>query len=121
MPKTDQPDKSLDDIASARGGRGPVLAPGVLVGGKYRIERRLARGGQASVYLARQEPLERVVALKILSPPSQEATEEEREAFEQRFLLEARTLAGLDHPNICLLYTSPSPRDKRQSRMPSSA
>ena len=25
------------------------------------------------------------------------------------------------HPPICLLYTSPSPRDKRQSRMPSSA
>ena len=25
------------------------------------------------------------------------------------------------HPKICLLYTSPSPRDKRQSRMPSSA
>ena len=25
------------------------------------------------------------------------------------------------HDNICLLYTSPSPRDKRQSRMPSSA
>ena len=25
------------------------------------------------------------------------------------------------HPNDCLLYTSPSPRDKRQSRMPSSA
>ena len=36
-------------------------------------------------------------------------------------------LAGIDHPVInigggfCLLYTSPSPRDKRQSRMPSSA
>ena len=27
----------------------------------------------------------------------------------------------LDMPYICLLYTSPSPRDKRQSRMPSSA
>ena len=26
-----------------------------------------------------------------------------------------------DYPGICLLYTSPSPRDKRQSRMPSSA
>ena len=25
------------------------------------------------------------------------------------------------HFNVCLLYTSPSPRDKRQSRMPSSA
>ena len=31
----------------------------------------------------------------------------------------ARSLAM--NPNICLLYTSPSPRDKRQSRMPSSA
>ena len=27
----------------------------------------------------------------------------------------------ITHSNICLLYTSPSPRDKRQSRMPSSA
>ena len=26
-----------------------------------------------------------------------------------------------DYPMVCLLYTSPSPRDKRQSRMPSSA
>ena len=26
-----------------------------------------------------------------------------------------------DHGDVCLLYTSPSPRDKRQSRMPSSA
>ena len=28
---------------------------------------------------------------------------------------------GKDKNNNCLLYTSPSPRDKRQSRMPSSA
>ena len=28
---------------------------------------------------------------------------------------------GLDHPLICLLYTSPSPRDRQKSRMPSSA
>ena len=27
----------------------------------------------------------------------------------------------LELPGVCLLYTSPSPRDKRQSRMPSSA
>ena len=39
----------------------------------------------------------------------------------------ASVLAALDNDsqaplvNICLLYTSPSPRDKRQSRMPSSA
>ena len=81
-----------------------VLAAGTLIGGKFRIEHRIARGGQASVYLARQEPLNRPVALKLLSPPSMEATDEERDAFEQRFLLEARTLAGLDHPNIVTIF-----------------
>ncbi len=85
-------------------GQVPILPPGTLIGGKFRIERRIARGGQASVYLARQEPLNRPVALKLLSPPSHEATQEEREAFEQRFLLEARTLAGLDHPNIVTIF-----------------
>ena len=30
-------------------------------------------------------------------------------------------MLGTGNPNACLLYTSPSPRDKRQSRMPSSA
>ena len=30
-------------------------------------------------------------------------------------------ISSLDHYGDCLLYTSPSPRDKRQSRMPSSA
>jgi len=88
----------------AGAGKGPILAPGTLVGGKFRIENRIARGGQASVYLARQEPLAREVALKILSPPTFEATDAERAEFEQRFLLEARTLAALDHPNIVTVY-----------------
>ena len=34
---------------------------------------------------------------------------------------ELKSLRVLDHVDSCLLYTSPSPRDKRQSRMPSSA
>ena len=82
-------------VAQTQGRPTNILSPGTLIGGKFRIEDRIARGGQASVYLARQEPLNRPVALKLLSPPSLEATEEERESFEQRFLLEARTLAGL--------------------------
>jgi tRNA A-37 threonylcarbamoyl transferase component Bud32 len=93
--------------------RGSVMATGVLVGGKFRIESRIARGGQASVYLARQEPLNRPVALKILSPPTYEATDEEREAFEQRFLLEARTLAELDHPNIVTIFDYGETEDGR--------
>ena len=32
-----------------------------------------------------------------------------------------RCLHGLAKPDICLLYTSPSPRDRTRSRMPSSA
>ena len=42
----------------------------------------------------------------------------------QNFLVNNLTnceVVPLDVSNICLLYTSPSPRDKRQSRMPSSA
>lgn len=91
-------------VAQTQGRPTNILSPGTLIGGKFRIEDRIARGGQASVYLARQEPLNRPVALKLLSPPSLEATEEERESFEQRFLLEARTLAGLDHPNIVTIF-----------------
>jgi eukaryotic-like serine/threonine-protein kinase len=75
-----------------------------MISGKFRIERRLARGGQASVYLASQMPLNRPVALKVLAPPIGEATEEEIAVFERRFLLEARTLAALDHPNIVTIF-----------------
>ena len=36
-------------------------------------------------------------------------------------LIEPVAMKGLTRYSVCLLYTSPSPRDKRQSRMPSSA
>ena len=36
-------------------------------------------------------------------------------------LLELFSLPGIKHLNDCLLYTSPSPRDNKASRMPSSA
>jgi len=44
-----------------------------------------------------------MIALKVLAPPL-EASADERERFQQRFLLEAKTLAGLDHPNIVTVY-----------------
>lgn len=74
-----------------------------LIAGRYRIEKRLARGGQAAVYLARQEPLDRPVALKVLVPPA-DATDAEVQRFQDRFLLEARTLATLVHPNIVVAH-----------------
>ncbi|MFT5683609.1 MAG: tRNA A-37 threonylcarbamoyl transferase component Bud32 [Myxococcota bacterium] len=74
-----------------------------LIANRYQIERRIARGGQASVYLARQVPLDRKVALKVLTTPPG-SDEEEIRTFQERFLLEARTLATLDHPNIVTVY-----------------
>ena len=48
-----------------------------------------------------------------------------KEDLEINFVKENPSIIGntinLTEPKICLLYTSPSPRDKRQSRMPSSA
>lgn len=76
---------------------------GQLIANRFWIERRLARGGQAAVYLANQLPLNRPVALKILMPPNVLA-QEELEAFRDRFLLEAKALAALNHPNIVVIY-----------------
>ncbi|MEL6343235.1 MAG: serine/threonine-protein kinase [Myxococcota bacterium] len=79
------------------------LQSGALIEGRYRVERLIAQGGQAAVYLARQEPLDRRVALKILHA-TPDAPEAEKRTFQQRFLREAKTLATLDHPNIVVIY-----------------
>ncbi len=55
----------------------------------------------AAVYLAHHVKLNRPVALKVLSPPPDA---EDSGAFEERFRLEAETLASLDHPNIVILH-----------------
>ena len=39
----------------------------------------------------------------------------------RQIIKKLKVYGGAEHPHSCLLYTSPSPRDKRQSRMPSSA
>jgi serine/threonine protein kinase len=59
----------------------------------------LGRGGMGAVYKARQPRLDRLVALKILSPEKQGDPK-----FSERFEREARTLARLKHPNIVTIY-----------------
>jgi serine/threonine protein kinase len=67
--------------------------------GNYQILSELGRGGMAIVYKAYQPSLRRYVALKVLPPQfTFDAT------FVQRFLQEARTAAGLNHPNIITIY-----------------
>jgi DNA-binding beta-propeller fold protein YncE len=65
----------------------------------YRIEALIGRGGMGVVYRAHDLALDRPVALKVLSP---ELAEDER--FRQRFLLESRLAAALDHPSIVPVY-----------------
>ncbi len=65
----------------------------------FEILERVGRGGMAEVYKARDVRLGRLVALKFLAPGA-EAKEEAR----LRFLLEARAISALDHPNVCTLY-----------------
>src|SRR3954471_10845774 len=67
----------------------------------YRIERELGRGSTGVVYLARDEHLDRPVALKVLPP---ELSRDER--FRARFLRESRVAGGLEHPSIVPIYAA---------------
>ncbi|MGD0992474.1 MAG: serine/threonine-protein kinase [Gemmatimonadales bacterium] len=75
------------------------LALQQVLAGRYSIERELGRGGMGIVLLARDVALDRLVAIKLL-PPHLAASVEARD----RFLREARTAAGLLHPNIVPIH-----------------
>ena len=66
---------------------------------QYLVQEPIGSGGMAVVYKARDERLQRQVALKFLSPYLSADAE-----AKSRFLAEARTAAALDHPNVCTIY-----------------
>jgi eukaryotic-like serine/threonine-protein kinase len=68
--------------------------------GRYRIERHLGEGGMASVYLAEDLKHDRKVALKLLKPELAAVLGAER------FVLEIKTTASLQHPHILPLFDS---------------
>jgi len=66
---------------------------------RYEIQREIAQGGMAEVYLARDQLLDRPVALKALHPEfARDPT------FVERFRREAQAAANLNHPNIVAIY-----------------
>ena len=71
-----------------------------VVAGRYRIGRRLGRGGMADVFEALDERLARQVALKMLRPEVGAQHPEVRARFEA----EARNAACLSHPNVVAIY-----------------
>jgi serine/threonine-protein kinase len=74
------------------------LAPGDVLA-HYRVLSPLGAGGMGQVYLAEDVRLCRKVALKVLSPRALRD-----EARLRRFEREARTISGLNHPNILTIY-----------------
>jgi predicted Ser/Thr protein kinase len=80
-------------------------APETVAG--YRIEGVAGRGGMGVVYRARQVALDRVVALKLITP---ELSDDE--AFRARFARESRIAASLDHPNVIPVYEAGEDGDR---------
>src|SRR5207248_5619082 len=74
------------------------LSPGTRLG-RYEIRSKIGEGGMGEVYRARDERLDRDVAIKIL--PKSIADDPDRLA---RFKQEARATSALNHPNIPTVY-----------------
>lgn len=73
----------------------------------HTVERLLAKGGMAEVYLAEQTSLGRKVAIKVLDQKSSD------DDFVERFLKEARLVATLNHPGIITIHDFGILPDKR--------
>ena len=69
-----------------------------LTGTRYRLIRRLGRGGMATVYLVEDTSLDREAALKVLTDPDPGGR------MAARLVAEARLLAGLEHPNLAPVH-----------------
>ena len=68
---------------------------GTVLSGRYRLEAKLGSGGMSTVYLARDETLDRPVAVKVMHREMSEQPDQL-----ERFRQEARAVAKLSHPNV---------------------
>ena len=71
----------------------------VVLGGRYRVEQELGRGGMAKVFQGTDTVLGRQVAVKILAPQFADD-----ESFVQRFRREAQAAARLSNPNVVSVF-----------------
>jgi eukaryotic-like serine/threonine-protein kinase len=76
-----------------------MLTPGGTLGGRYRLDERIATGGMGDVWKAQDTVLGRTVAVKIM----QSALLEEP-GFVERFRAEARVMATINHPGVVKVY-----------------
>jgi tRNA A-37 threonylcarbamoyl transferase component Bud32 len=74
-----------------------------LVAGRYRLHEPVGAGGMGRVWMARDEMLDRDVAVKEFVPPDW-MTDAERARLRDRTLREARSAARLNHPHVVRIY-----------------
>jgi tRNA A-37 threonylcarbamoyl transferase component Bud32 len=68
---------------------------GTVLSGRYRLEAKLGSGGMSTVYLARDQTLDRPVAVKVMHREMSEQADQL-----ERFRQEARSVAKFSHPNV---------------------
>lgn len=96
---TERLDAPTDPASAPSGDRAVDPLIGLLVDSRYRVVRRIARGGMATVYVAQDERLDRPVALKVMHPHLAESAD-----FVARFRREARAAARIIHPGVVSVF-----------------
>ena len=101
-----------------------TIAAGVLVGGVlYQSTNSSDQDDMELMGIVEQQPVVEAVIERPAVPeaviPTPVATPAAEPAAQKKTVMKPPQLPSLD--NSCLLYTSPSPRDRQKSRMPSSA
>ncbi|NUQ79095.1 MAG: serine/threonine protein kinase, partial [Polyangiaceae bacterium] len=76
-----------------------IVEPGAVIGGKYKLEQKLAVGGMGSVWLARHLQLQIDVAVKLLDASAAGSAD-----AHARFEREAKALSKLRHPNVVQVH-----------------
>jgi serine/threonine protein kinase/formylglycine-generating enzyme required for sulfatase activity len=95
----------IEDAGSPGGVDSPKIDVPAIIG-RYRVERLLGQGSNGLVYLAHDDKLQRLVAIKV---PHRERVASPLDA--EAYLSEARTVANLDHPNIVPVHDVGSTED----------
>src|ERR687885_214231 len=88
-------------MTDVRGDDPTLSALRTALAGRYTLDRILGAGAMGTVFLGRDVTLDRAVAIKVISPELAASA-----TFRDRFLLEARTVAKLRHPDIVAVYAA---------------
>jgi serine/threonine protein kinase len=76
------------------------VEPAEIIGGRYRLDRKIGQGGTGSIWLAQDARLERQVAIKFLFA----RTPEQQDRFARRVALEAKIAASIQHHSVVQIF-----------------